>query len=102
MRLDRQTKGNVKKSRKNLFLVAGVVLILCAVMSYSKVKLEAQENACKKRMEELSSELSEEEKRAEDIEDYKTYVQTKKFIEEEAREKLGLVYPDEIIFEAED
>lgn len=102
MRLDRQTKGNIKKSRKNLFLVAGVVLILCAVMSYSKVKLEAQENACKKRMEELSSELSEEEKRAEDIEDYKTYVQTKKFIEEEAREKLGLVYPDEIIFEAED
>lgn len=102
MRLDRQTKRNVKKSRKNLLLVAGVVLILCAVMSYSRVKLEAQENACKERIEELSSELSEEEKRAEDIENYKTYVQTKKFIEEEAREKLGLVYPDEIIFEAED
>lgn len=102
MRVDRQTKRNIKKSRKNLLLVAGVVSVLCATMFYSRVKLEDQEKACKERIEELSRELSEEEKRAEDIEDYKTYVQTKKYIEEEAREKLGLVYLDEIIFEAEE
>lgn len=102
MRVDRRTKGNVKKSRKNLLLVAGVVLVLCVTVSYSRVKLEAQEKACEKRMEELSKELSEEEKRAAEIEDYKAYVQTKKYIESEAREKLGLVYPDEIIFEAEE
>lgn len=101
MRADQRARQNVKKSRKNLLLVAGVVLVLCVGMSYSQKKLEAQEKACEKRMEELSRELSTEEKRAEDIEDYKAYVQTKKYIEEEAREKLGLVYPDEIIFEAE-
>lgn len=102
MRVDRQIKRSVRKSRKNLLLVAGVVSVLCAVVSYGKIKLETKEAVCRERLEELSSQLAEEEKRTEEIEDYKTYVQTKKFIEEEAREKLGLVYPDEIIFESED
>lgn len=82
-------------------LVAAVVLVLCAGISYNCTRLKEQERACEKRLEELSEELAEEQKRAEDIEEYKTYIQTKKYIEEEARDKLGLVYPDEIIFEAE-
>lgn len=102
MRVDRRTKRNIKKNRMNLLLVTGVVLILCIGMSFSQRKLEAQEKACGEQIKELEEELAEQEKRAEDIEDYKTHVQTKKFIEEEAREKLGLVYPDEVIFQAED
>ena len=47
-------------------------------------------------------EKAEEEKRTEEIEEYKAYVQTKKFIEQEARDKLGLVYPDEVVFEPEE
>lgn len=101
MRTDKRTRRTVKKSRKNLLLVAGVVLVLCVAVSYSQIKLEAQSQACERQIKELEKELAEEEKRAEDIEDYEAYVQTKKYIEEEAREKLGLVYPDEIIFEAE-
>lgn len=101
MRTDRRATGTVKKSRKNLLLVAGVVLVLCGAMSYSQIKLEAQSKACERRLSELEKELSAEQERAGEIEDYKAYVQTKKYIEEEAREKLGLVYPDEIIFEAD-
>lgn len=101
-RTRKRTKRAVKKSRKNLLLVAGVVLLLCLGMSYQQVRLESQGKACEKRLTELEKELAKEQKRAEDIEDYKAYVQTKKYIEEEAREKLGLVYPDEIIFEAEE
>ena len=40
--------------------------------------------------------------RAKEIEEYGKYVQTKKYAEEVAKEKLGLVYEDEIIFKAED
>ncbi|MCR5753980.1 MAG: septum formation initiator family protein [Acetatifactor sp.] len=102
MRNDRRDKKTTKKNRKNLLLVAGVVLVLCVVMSVGKVRLEEKSAACEQRLEELEKDLSKEEKRADEIEDYKSYVQTKKFIEEEARDKLGLVYPDEIIFEAEE
>lgn len=38
-----------------------------------------------------------EEKRAEELEEYRIYVQTKQYIEEVAKQKLGLVKPDEIL-----
>ena len=44
-------------------------------------------------------ELSEERKA--ELEEYEKYVQTKKYVEEVAREKLGLVYENEIIFKPE-
>ena len=34
---------------------------------------------------------------AEEIEEYKSYIQTKKYIEDEAKNKLGLVNKDEIL-----
>jgi cell division protein DivIC len=94
-------KKSVRKNRKNLLLVGGVVLILCFAMSYKQVQLESKKTAYEKELETLNKQLLTEEERAEQIEDYQAYVETKKYIEEEAREKLGLVYPDEIIFEAE-
>ena len=35
------------------------------------------------------------------FEEYKKYVKTKKFVEEIAKNKFGLLYPDEIIFRSE-
>ena len=37
-----------------------------------------------------------------EIEELKKYVQTKKYVEEVAKERLGLVYKDEILFKAEE
>ena len=39
--------------------------------------------------------------RAEDIEEYGKYTKTTKFVEEVAKDKLGLVYEGEIIFKPE-
>ena len=44
--------------------------------------------------------IEQEEKRTEEIEELKKYVQTKKYAEEIAKERLGLVYEDEILFKA--
>ena len=35
--------------------------------------------------------------RAEELKEYEVYVQTKQYIEEVAKQKLGLVKPDEIL-----
>ena len=40
--------------------------------------------------------------RSEDLKEFKKYVKTDEYVEEIARDKLGLVYKDEIIFEPED
>ena len=63
-----------------------------------KVKL-----ASYKEKEQLLTEQIEQEKlRKEEIEEFKKYTETKKYIEETAREKLGLVYEYEIIIQTEE
>ena len=41
--------------------------------------------------------MAEESKEAEELAQEQIYVQTKEYIEKMAKEKLGLVYPDEIL-----
>ncbi len=90
----------IKKRRKNLATVAFVVALLCCVITYKKIDLIAKSNEYTKKLEELEKAKVKEEERTDEIEDYKAYVQSKQFIEQEARNKLGMVYPDEIVYEA--
>lgn len=58
-----------------------------------------QEKEYEKQITQLKKEKKEADKRAEELKEYEEYVKTDEYIEEVAREKLGLVYKDEIIFE---
>ena len=49
----------------------------------------------------LREQIAEEEKRKEEIAEYEKYTRTKKYVEEVAKDKLGLVNEDEIIFKEE-
>jgi cell division protein DivIC len=64
--------------------------------------LNLAEAKADEKIEQLNKQIEDEKQRAEDIEEKKAYVQTKKFIEEMAREKFNLVYKDEIIFKSEE
>lgn len=54
-----------------------------------------------RKQEQLEAQLLEEQQRAEELEERKVYVKTKKYVEEMAK-KLGFVYPDEIIYRPEE
>ena len=54
------------------------------------------------REQELLQQISVEEERAKELEEFATYTKTKKYAEEVAKDKLGLVYEDEIIFQETD
>ena len=49
----------------------------------------------------LLEQIAEEEKRTEEIEEFRKYTKTKKYAEEVAKDKLGLVYDGEILFKEE-
>ena len=51
------------------------------------------------RAEALSQQLEEEQARTEEIKELKEYMQTDEYAEQAAREKLGLVKDNEIIFQ---
>jgi cell division protein DivIC len=92
-----------RRARKTgLGLTVIMVLVICGIVTYKRQELDSVNAKATARIEKLQEAIDEEKDEAADIEEKKAYVQTKKYIEEMAREKLGLVYKDEIIFKSEE
>ena len=98
-----KTRRVMKRKRRMEFkLVFAAVLCLLLVASFGKLRLQQKNESYRQPAEELLEQIAEEEERAEEIEELKKYVQTKKCVEAGAKERLGLVYEDEILFKAEE
>lgn len=91
-----------KRNRTGVGIIAFVVLILFAIVTYSRIGLQERYDESQVTIDRLNSQIEEQKDRALDISNLRAYVQTKQYIEDMAREKLGLVYKDEIIFEEDD
>ena len=85
------------KKRTGIGLIAVVVLLICVVVAYRRIDLENERDKLQLKVEKLEKQMREQEERTTEIKNFTAYVQTKKYIEEIARDKLGLVYEDEII-----
>lgn len=97
-------KAAYRKRRQNrlaMLLVTTVVLMMMLVVTVKSVELREKRAVYREREEALLQEIELEESRSAEIEEYGKYTQTKKFVEEVAKEKLGLVYDGEIIFKDE-
>ena len=81
-----------------MLLVTTVVLMMLLVVTVKSVELRERRSTYMAREEALLQEIEAEKARTTEIEEYGKYTQTKKFVEEVAKEKLGLVYEGEIIF----
>lgn len=86
------------QNRFSMFLVTLVVLMIVAVVAVKSVELQDKLDVKAKEQQQLESQIAAEEARAEAIEEFGKEVQTRGYIEDIAREKLGLVYEDEILF----
>lgn len=95
-------KNKRKKRRTGLGLTALMVFLICGIVVYKRQELTKSNVRTEAKIKELQENIKDAEDEAKDIKKKKAYVQTQEFIEEMAREKLGLVYKDEIIFKSED
>ena len=94
-----------KKRRQNrlgMILVTVVVLMLCLVLTVSMMSLNKKRDGYIERQESLQRQIDSENKRTQDLEEYEKYTKTAAYVEEVAKDKLGLVYEDEIVFQAEE
>lgn len=94
-----------KRKRLKKATIIGVLLVtlsICTTLGYKQSVLKAQgkEYACQ--LQELKKQKKQLKKDKEDLKEFKKYVKTDEYVEKVARDKLGLVYKDEIIFEPED
>ena len=90
-----------RNRRIGLYVIALTVLIICAVVIYSKYKLERTYNELQQQKVMLEMRIAEEEERSKEIEEYSAYVKTKRFIIDVARDVLGLTDEDDVIIKEE-
>jgi cell division protein FtsB len=91
-----------RKNRTGAGIIAFVVLLLFAIISYRRIGLDQEYREDKLKLTRLNEQYQEQKERELDIANLREYTKSKKYIEDIAREKLGLVYKDEILFEKED
>ena len=94
----RQKKRRVKKGSP---VIVFVVICFCALMGMRTASLYKESRELSKKQEALAARMESEEKRKEDLEELEKYMKTKKYMEEGAKSKLGLVYPYEILIQPE-
>lgn len=87
-----------KKSRTTELSITVVLCCLVAVLNVKGISLQQKVNANASRLSGLDSQIEEEKQRTDDITALKEYMQTDEYIEKTAREKLGMVKDNEILF----
>jgi len=87
------------ENRLGMTVAMLAIVVMTLVVGVHSVSLKQKEKAYAVREQELLELIAVEEARAEELVNFSTYTKTKKFAEEVAKEKLGLVYENEIIFQ---
>jgi len=94
-----------KKRRQNrlgIICVTVVVGMLFCVILFKSNELKDKLDTYEKKEKLLQEQITAEENRAKELVEYEKYTKTARYVEEMAKDKLGLVYEDEIVFEAEE
>lgn len=96
---NRQQK-RLSRHKRSILCISSVIVLLVAVVSVSGVTLQAKNKAYIAQEQELQKQIDEEKARAQEIEELEQYVGTDEYVEQTAKDKLGLVHEGEIIFKA--
>lgn len=102
----RERELRLRKQRRSgilgMILMLGLVLVVVVSLFMSSNALKKKNEDYEAQKVKLEQQLAEQQERKSELEEYKKYVQTKKFVEEVAKDKFGLLYPGEVVFKPED
>ena len=87
--------------RISVISISCVILLLAVVLGVASISLQEKNSRYKAQEEELREQIEAEIVREEEIEELEEYVGSDEYVEDVAKEKLGLINPNEIIFKAE-
>ena len=96
----------VRRKRKQsgfvLFLAMLIMFMVVAACTVRSLGLYKKSKELKVVKANLETQLHEANIKSEQLKEKELYMQTKDYIEDEAKNKLGLVYPDEIVIKPKD
>lgn len=96
----RRQRKRVQRHKRSVLAISGVILLLVVMVSVNGMSLRAKEKEYTVQETELKEQIQAEKDRAAEIDELEDYVGTDEYVEDVAREKLGLVHEGEIIFKA--
>ena len=105
MRIYGSARGGMKKRKNkdrwgNRMAIVGITLVVFSlgiVVNVKSASMKKRDQEYQEREMLLQRLYDQEVSRAEELKEYEVYVQTKQYIEEIEKQKLGLVKPDEIL-----
>lgn len=87
-----------KKSYLSAIVVVGAIVFFCGFMGYKAYVLQMTKESLQQDISNLNNRIEQENNRTEELKEFEVYTHTKKYAEEVAKDVLGYVYEDEIIF----
>lgn len=90
-------KSRVLQHRISVLSISCVIVMLAAVLAVGSISLREKNEKFKLQEAELQEQLQAERERAVEIDELEEYVGTEEYISDVAKEKCGLVYPNEIL-----
>lgn len=91
-----------RRANRKWIALALVTVVLLSVMTWIGGNSLAEQNAQNLAQQQLLEEkIAEEEARSKELDEYSEYMKTDEFAEWYAKEKLGLIHKNEIIFKGE-
>lgn len=89
------------RNKRMIMAISFVVLAFCIVMGAQMISKYNTLSELKEQERKLQQQYEEELKLSDELKDQESYVKTDDYVEEMAR-KLGLLYPNEVIFKPEE
>lgn len=97
----RKNKRKIANNYIGMAAIAVVVLLLLGGLTYKSQSLKARIAVYDAKAAALQESIEDEQERTKEIDEQKEYMQTDEYIAETARDKLGLIKENEIVFEEE-
>lgn len=93
----KRVRSTRRQSRSASLLIVLAVVFVCGVSVFKISDLNSKSKELAATEESYRQQIALANEEREKLENQKQYMQTRKYIEDVAKDKLGLVYPDEII-----
>lgn len=91
-----------RRIKKSITLISVVLTVLFCVLAAKNLQLKDKRKVYAESTVVLQDKIKAANKAKVELEKQELYMQTKEYIEEQARERFGMVYPDEKVFRAEE
>lgn len=95
----RRKVGNRQRLGNRMAIIGITIVVFClgVVVNIKSASMKKKDLVYQIREEALLEQVQNEQDRAVELENFRVHVQNKQYIEEVAKQKLGLVNPDEIL-----